>query len=975
MSTHEEPLQGDREELASLVQTLSAAQQRILEVTGGQVDSVMGPEGVPLLMPKAQDNLRREEAAQRRFASVLQGILDSLPAHIALLEPDGCIVMVNAAWRHFASAAGISPGDAHVSANYIAVCEKSTGDRSEEAQAAAKGIRDVLAGERPTFALEYPCHSPDHQQWFRLMVTPMQGGHTHGAVAMHVDVTELKLAELALLESEKQLRTLAEHVEDVFYNYDPNEPRMLYVSPAYERIYGRSCESLYADALSFIESVHPMDRPIVEDSLKKQGEGTGTDTEYRIVRPDGEIYWIHDRSFPVITPEGRLSEVVGTARDITQRKEAERRMFDQAALIDEASDAILVCDPEGLVTSWNLGAQRLYGWQEAEVLGMPIAEFLHDDPHVLNEAMTTVLKSGEWSGELEEQTKEGSPVTVFGRWTLMLDAHGEPRSILAIHSDVTDRKKLEEQFLRSQRMESVGTLAGGIAHDLNNVLAPILMSLEILREEVKSAEGEALLEMLQSSAQRGSSLVKQVLAFARGVEGERVLLNPLQIAEEIRRLAHETFPKSIQFELSSQADLWPVESDATQLHQVLMNLCVNARDAMPSGGRLRIELSNAILDEFYSGMNLKAEPGPYVLIQVQDTGTGMPRAILDRIFEPFFTTKELAKGTGLGLSTAFRIVHDFGGFINVYSEVGQGTTFKVYMPAKTDQAIGEIVTPSQPLLAQGKGECVLLVDDEQSIREVTKRVLERNGYRVILAQHGAEAVALYATHRFEIAIVITDLSMPVMDGPALIVALRSISPGLRIIASSGQASSGFVKKALSEGIERFLPKPYTAETLLLALRQVLSAEPPLVHPTPPRPRVLPVSPRLTPAPSLDNNEMMGGGQMVLVVDDEDSLRMLAARILKRVGYTVLDAKNGQEALSLLEQHGDAVAALLTDAFMPDMSGEDLLSAVAEKYTGIKLILMSGDRARLPDAIRNTAFLPKPFSVAQLKTVMHEALSR
>ncbi|HWC77775.1 MAG TPA: ATP-binding protein, partial [Blastocatellia bacterium] len=416
--------------------------------------------------------------------------------------------------------------------------------------------------------------------------------------------------------------------------------------------------------------------------------------------------------------------------------------------------------------------------------------------------------------------RNGKDIVVESRWTLVRDDRGEPRSVLVINTDVTDKRKVEAQFLRAQRMESIGTLASGIAHDFNNLLSPILMSIRLLQSRIRDEEGQRLLAMLQASAERGAGLVKQVLSFARGVEGERISLQPLHLIKEIVKILKETLPKSIEVHFETSDELWVVAGDATQLHQVLMNFCVNARDAMPVGGKLTIRVENLYIDDNYARMNLEAKPGRFVAITIADSGVGIPQDIIHRIFEPFFTTKEYGTGTGLGLSTALGIVKGHGGFITVYSEAGQGTQFKIHIPAAETPFTAQ--ADSSASVPIGHGELILVVDDEIAIREITKGTLEAHGYRALTAADGTEALALYANRRDEIEVVLTDLMMPYMDGAATIRALRKMNPNVRIIASSGLNENS---RAI-EGVKMFLPKPYTAETLLNALAEALPSSAP-----------------------------------------------------------------------------------------------------------------------------------------------------
>lgn len=364
-------------------------------------------------------------------------------------------------------------------------------------------------------------------------------------------------------------------------------------------------------------------------------------------------------------------------------------------------------------------------------------------------------------------------------------------------------------------------LAGGIAHDLNNVLAPILLSIELFRLEETNPERMKLLDHMENSARHGANLVKQVLSFTRGAEGTHVVIDLRHLARDLQRIIQDTFPKNIVLQIESAPGLWPLKADATQLHQVLMNLCLNARDAMPpDGGQLTLGMRNMVLDDLFAGMMPAAKPGNYVVLSVQDTGFGIPDEIRERIFDPFFTTKEVGRGTGLGLGTVQTIVKGHGGLIDVASEPGQGATFTIYLPASAGSS-AETVAEPQTEWAAGEGELLLVVDDEEGIRAITRKLLEHCGYRVLLAGNGAEAVALYRERGPEIAAVLTDMAMPVMDGPATIVALRSLAPAVKIVGSSGNTSDGGLSQILELGVQHFIRKPYTAEALLKVFAEVL----------------------------------------------------------------------------------------------------------------------------------------------------------
>jgi PAS domain S-box-containing protein len=534
---------------------------------------------------------------------------------------------------------------------------------------------------------------------------------------------------------------------------------------------------------------------------------------------DGRVF---DRySAPVLGQDGKHYGRIWLFRDLTERKRSEEKIAEQAAFLDKARDAILVRDLDGRILFWNEGAAKMYGWAGAEAVGQDIAGLLYADRATFAGPNAETIRQGEWQGELQHLARDGRKLTVEARWTLIRDQAGAPKSILAINTDVTEKKKIEAQFLRAQRMESIGTLAGGIAHDLNNILAPIMMSVEILKTTSTHPLATRILETIEVSAKRGADIVRQVLSFARGVEGERVEVQPKHLLRDLASIMEGTFPKDIRMQFSIPNETWTILGDPTQIHQILLNLCVNARDAMPQGGTLTVAVENCVLDEHYAAMNIQARPGRYVHISVTDSGTGIPPDILDKIFEPFFTTKALTKGTGLGLSTVMAIVKSHEGIVNVYSEPGKGTTFKVYLPAAELSAGARPEPSKQDALPRGSGETILVVDDEASILSITGQTLQAYGYRVLTAADGADGLGVYLENKAEIAAVLTDVMMPIMDGTAMIHALMRINPAVKVIAASGLKGNSDVATLSGTGVRHFLAKPYTAGTLLKMIRSIL----------------------------------------------------------------------------------------------------------------------------------------------------------
>lgn len=508
------------------------------------------------------------------------------------------------------------------------------------------------------------------------------------------------------------------------------------------------------------------------------------------------------------------------AEDRRRRELAEQKIREQAALLDKAQDAVIVCDLADRVTFWNPSAARIYGWSAPEAIGRNLGELFSEQLTLaFSEARKCLLQTGEWSGELVEQTKKGRTVIVRSSWTLVRDDAGQPQSKLIISTDITEQKTLEEKFLRAQRLESLGVLVGGIAHDLNNALAPVLMGVGLLEGVPLPKDIEGVVETMKSSAMRGSEMVQQILTFARGSGNQKSIIQVHHLVREMGKIMADTFPKSIVCRVQADTEAWSVSGMAIQLHQVIMNLCINARDAMPKGGTLILATKNVPAAPTPLPPNVK--PGPYVCLSVRDTGTGIPENQLALIFQPFFTTKSPGHGTGLGLSTSQTIVHNHGGFMAVESVVGRGTEFKVYLPALLESG-AEVVPAAVAPLPTGKGELILVVDDEAAILALAQSTLETYGYKVLSAASGPSAILTFSREHENIRLVIMDKSMPFMDGAATISALRKIRPDVKIIATSGhdlKKGGGTELRLKTAGV---LEKPFTVERLLTMVHEVLT---------------------------------------------------------------------------------------------------------------------------------------------------------
>lgn len=508
------------------------------------------------------------------------------------------------------------------------------------------------------------------------------------------------------------------------------------------------------------------------------------------------------------------------------RAVAERRLREQADILNLASDTIIVVDGAQRVTFWNRGAERTFGPTAGQVAGRTLAEVFGADAEKEFEPGRSATLAGQpWHGELRLSDRAGQPHIMETRLTPIRDEAGQLEGGLLIATDVSARKRIEEQFFRAQRLESIGMLAAGIAHDLNNVLAPILLAAPMLRDHATDPSDLRMISTLEKSAERGAGLVRQILGFAHGADGAHRLLQPKHLLRDAAGFMEETFPKTIEVDQSFPSDLWPVKGNPTQLHQVLLNLCVNARDAMPGGGTLTLRGENAVLDETAAAAIEGGLPGPFVVFHVQDTGTGIAPDVLARMWEPFYTTKASGKGTGLGLSTVRGIVESHGGFVSVHTIPGRGTTFRVHFPA-AEFASGEPAggTPVS-VIARGMGELVLVVDDEPGIRNMAAAILARHGYRVLTAADGAEAIALFAPRSKEIRVVITDLSMPNLDGAALAGVVQRINPAVKIIAVSGHGVDADGELHAPPVSDAFIVKPFRPEVLLTTVHELLRAPP------------------------------------------------------------------------------------------------------------------------------------------------------
>lgn len=636
----------------------------------------------------------------------------------------------------------------------------------------------------------------------------------------------------AVLDAATQISVIAANPEGLITVFNSGAEQMLgYTS---EEMVGKQTPAIFHLESEIVargqELTEEMGKPVqgFHVFVEKARNGQPEEREWTYVRKDGSHLTVALVITASFDASGKVDGFLGMAKDLSTTKQTERDLKSLALRLGLATQAM-----QAGVWDWDVRT-NVIDWDKKmyEIYGQPVngpvtyqkwadAVVPEDFPHAEATLQRVIASKSSASAEFRITVPNGALRHIHAAEGVVLDDAGEVVRVIGVNIDTTERKKLEHQFLRSQRIESMGTLAGGIAHELNNILAPIMMSIHILKDTAHDIETDDILETIDHSAKRGADIVRQVLSLARGVEGERIEVQPKSLLKDLENIIKNTFPKDVRLQLSIPDNTWAIWGDPTQVHQILLNLCLNARDAMPHGGSLAVRIENCALDEQYAAMNLQAKAGRYVNISVTDTGTGIPPELIDKIFEPFFTTKELNKGTGLGLSTVIAIVKSHGGIINVYSEPGNGTTFKVYLPAVEIASDARKAQSGKVSLPRGNGEMVLVVDDEPSILTITSRTLQASGYQVLTATDGANAVAVYLQHKKDIAVVLTDMAMPVMDGPAMIHALMRINPTVKIIAASGLNANGSVTKVSEPRVRHFLAKPYTAGALLKTLHVIL----------------------------------------------------------------------------------------------------------------------------------------------------------
>ena len=776
-------------------------------------------------LPGAVRRALAEKRIKESHAEVLERnrrlsvALDQSPASVFITDPEGRIEYVN---RRFTQITGYAEHEVIGQNPRVLQSGKTPLETYEKLWSTVKqgGIwRNEILNRRKNGEL----------YWSDVSISPVENaaGEVTHFVAVHEDISERRWAEETIREREERFRQIADNIHEVFWVVSADFGEMLYVSPAYEEVWGRSCRTLYEEPASFMQAIHSDDRPGVIRSVTRLREGERPSSlDFRVTRPDGTIRWVRARAAPVLDDEGNVYRISGVALDITEHKIAEERVRSSEErfrkLVDASFD-VIVQSVDGVFTEVSAGFEEMFGYAPSEILGRPLVDVVA--PESRDEVLRRARGGIEGRYELVGLHKDGSRLVIEAAGKFA-EVDGRSTRISALR-DITAQRSLEEQLRQSQKLEAVGRLAGGVAHDFNNVLTVILTEIQLLRMTANLDERSGLassLSEIEQAARRAAGLTRQLLTFSRHDVAEPRVLSPNEVIEGLKKMLARLIGEDVSLEVSRDPDVGNVYLDQGLLEQVIVNLVVNARDAMPEGGQIRIEVRNALLDEAYAQQRPEVRAGEYVLIAVSDTGTGMSRETQERLFEPFFTTKEAGKGTGLGLATSYGIVKDAGGHFGVYSELGLGTTMKVYLARVDGPEATRAEAHSDELGIAPLRANVLVVEDEDAVRRIAVRTLEALGCSVIAATTGTEALDVLRRGRDTIDLLFTDVVMPGMGGPELVAQAKAMVPELKVLYTTGYTADMALRLRLVREQAPVLAKPYTVAELAEKLRMALRAE-------------------------------------------------------------------------------------------------------------------------------------------------------
>jgi two-component system cell cycle sensor histidine kinase/response regulator CckA len=770
------------------------------------------------MLARAQEESTAHQQAILALQAFAQEMVDNVPVGLLVLSPDLNVLSAN---RTFLEGFHVPPEKVIGQPLPEVIQAEGPPGRIIDATGLGNGPHDVLldlaalggTGTRPT----------------RLTLTEISSGQGKGRLLLTVeDQTESERLRAAAEASERRLRELVQSIDAIVWEADAKTHQFTFVSRRAEQILGYPVEQWLTQADFWVEHLHPLDREqALGARLKAMAEGRDHSLEYRVLAADGRQVWLHDTTHVVLDAERRPIQLRGVAIDSTKEEQAQAERMLLITAIEQSAEGIVITDARGTIEYVNPAFSRVSGYSRAEALGKNprILKSGKQDESYYRKLWTTILGGEIWQDEITNCRSDGRLYTERMTIAPVRDQRGEITHFIAVKAEVTERKRLEQQLRQAQKMEAVGRLAGGVAHDFNNMLTIISGYSGLLLEHPDMVEPlRAYVNEIRGASGRAASLTRQLLAFSRQqVLAPRVLdLNA--VVANIEKMLKRLIGEDIDLVTVLGESLWPIKADPGQLEQVLLNLVVNARDAMPNGGVLTLETSNVEMDSTFAQSHFPHTPGPYVLLAVSDTGMGMDAETQARIFEPFFTTKEKGKGTGLGLAMVYGIVKQSGGYIWVYSEVGKGTAFKIYLPRSEDE-VDEAIPGRSGVDAQQGTETLLLVEDEEAVRTLVRNVLRKKGYRVLEASQGEEALEFSELYRGRIDLLVTDVVMPQMNGRELARRLVKSRPEIKVLYISGYADNTVWSEGGLDSSGAFLQKPFSPEALARKVREVLGGPP------------------------------------------------------------------------------------------------------------------------------------------------------
>jgi two-component system cell cycle sensor histidine kinase/response regulator CckA len=775
------------------------------------------------------DAKRIQETLQ--MAQEFQGaILDSLDSHIAVLDEAGVIVAVNQPWRRFADDNGFRGSNHGIGLNYFDACSEQISDGNS--LDVAGSIRKVMVGDMASFELEYPCHSPSEQRWFVMTVTPFAWSGPPRVVVKHNNVTTRKVAELALRQSESRFQRAIRGTADGVWEWDLTTNRV-WLAPYTQWLLGIAAEANDdAHVETFLSLVHPEDEETLRGMLARHAtELTPYDTEVRLFHKEDGYLWFRMRACGFADDSGHSRWIAGSLQNISDQIQAAQAMRHLASIVESTDDAIISKSLDGTIVSWNRGAEKMYGYSRAEAIGRSITMLFSPDRVEEELALADQIMSQSAAEEVVSQRvhRDGRLLEVALSFSPVRDDQGRMTAIAAIHRDVTERnasrralETQQRQLEHKQRLESVGALAGGIAHEFNNLLQIILGYGRFAMQGLANTDQRfADLESVIGAAERAADLTRQLLQYSRREDLHCKSEDPNQIVQELARMLRPLIGEHISLQFDLRGRLPRIWADAKLVQQALLNLCLNGRDAMPTGGSLLLSARHAHLEVDVVNAYGRVPAGEYVVFGVQDNGSGISENVRAHLFEPFFTSKEVGQGTGLGLAMVYGAVQQHQGAIDVTSEPGQGTSFYIYLPVGDENCPVDDASAATSYDARAKQKGVLIAEDENLVRELAARVLSEAGYRVFLASDGDEAVRLFKEHRHEIDLALLDVMMPKRTGRGVYEAIIQLRADVKALFCTGYSADGSFGDFIRAEHLEVVQKPFDVNTLLNKVSKVL----------------------------------------------------------------------------------------------------------------------------------------------------------